>query len=152
MTAADRCWRHRLLDFPACGGRPEPGTALLFPEAELPPPADPKQTSCAACASILKTAQRQAEEQSRRDAGPDNALLLRRCPPYREFLWKHRFGPVEPETPAVLAAYQQANLRAAEALDTALYVMGLPPAKAQKYARRAYSEYLQDYASNPEYF
>ena len=150
--SSDRCWRHRLLDFPACGGRPEPGTTPLFPEAELPPPTDPEKVPCAACASALRAAQRQAQEQNRLAAGPDNALLLRLSPSYREFLWKHRFGPVEPETPAVLAAYQQANLRAAEALDTALYVMGMLPAKAQKYARRAYREYLQDYASNPEYF
>ena len=148
---ASGCWRHRLLDFPACGG-PEATTPTLFPEPERPPPADPEKVSCAACRRALQAAQRLAQEQSRRDAGPDNALLLRRIPAYREFLWKHRFGPVEPETPEVLAAYQQANLRAAEALDTALYAMGLPPAQAQKFARRAYSEYLQDYASNPDYF
>ena len=150
MTAG--CWRHRLLDFPACGGR-EAETLTLFPaEAAAAEPARQEKVRCRPCAAALAAAQRRAEESQRLHAGPDNALLLRENPGYKELLWKHRFGPVEPETPEVLAAYQQANLRAAEALDTALYVLGQEPKAAQKYARRAYAEYLQDYANSPEHF
>ena len=150
MTAAAGCWRHRLLDFPACGR--ESAALTLFPETEFPPPSDPAKIPCAACAIAVKAALRQAKEQSRWGAGPDNALLLKETPAGRDLLWKHRFGPVEPETAEVLHTYQQANLRAEEALDTALYVLGLPPARAQQYARRAYAEYLQDYANSPEHF
>ena len=148
---SDGCWRHRLLNFPACGQEAEALT--LFPaETAAPEPARPEPIRCRPCAAVLAKAQSRAEAKNRLAAGPDNALLLQENPAYKELLWKHRFGPVEPETPEVLAAYQQANLRAAEALDTALYVMGQEPKAAQKYARRAYAEYLEDYANSPEHF
>lgn len=143
-------WQHRILGITACGADPAPaGTA---PAAISQEATDPERIACLRCAVAVKAALRRAREQNRLTAGPDNALLLRQglLPP--SMLWKHRFGPEPPETPEVLAAYQQANLRADEALDTALYVMGMEPKAAQEYARRAYADYLQDYANNPEHF
>ena len=138
-----RHWQHRLLGFTACGADPAPqGTE---------PAAQPAQISCAGCAAAVKTALRQARERNFLTASTDDALLLQQGQAESDRLWKHRYGPVEPETEQVRAAYFQANLRADEALDTALYVLGMEPPAAQIYARQAYRDYLQDYASNPEY-
>ena len=111
----------------------------------------PGQTCCTRCAAIVKTAPRRTRARNFLTASPDDALLLQQGQAESDRLWKHRYGPVEPETEQVRAAYYQANLRADEALDTALYVMGMEPPAAQGYARQAYRDYLQDYASNPEY-
>ena len=143
-------WQHRILGITACGADPAPaGTA---PAAAAQVATDPERIGCLRCAVAVKAVLRRVREQNRLTAGPDNALLLRQglLPP--SMLWKHRFGPEPPETPEVLAAYRQANLRADEALDTALYVMGMETKAAQEYARRAYAEYLQDYANDPEHF
>ena len=139
-----RHWQRRLLGFTACGADPAPqGTE---------PAAKPAQISCAGCAAAVKTALRRTREWNFLTASTDDALLLQQGQAESNRLWKRRYGPVEPETEQVRAAYCQANLRADEALDTALYVMGMEPPAAQEYARQAYRDYLQDYASNPEYY
>ena len=144
-------WLHRLLGCTACGADPAPDGIMPAALAAMTAPTDPGKIGCLLCAVAVKAALRRAREQNRLTAGPDNALL-RQGLLSPDLIWKHRFGPEPPETPEVLAAYRQANLRADEALDTALYVMGMESKAAQEYARRAYAEYLPDYANAPEHF
>ena len=87
-------------------------------------PTDPEQIGCLRCSIAVKAALRRARERGYPAASPDDALALQQKELDRRMLWKRRYGPEPPETAEVWQAYEQANLRAEEALDTALYVPG----------------------------
>lgn len=138
-------WQSQLLGSAACGALPGPG--------ESPPAAKPELIGCLRCAVAVKSALRKARERNYFGAGPDSALLLQEGRLDPATLWKHRYGPAEqPGVKEVPIQSYEANCRAEEALDTALYVMGLDPERAQRRALRAYRNHLADYAATLEYY